>query len=180
MGQVPGGRVLLVENIGDAETIMPEDTERLAYITQTTLSLDDASAIVAVLKRRFASILGPRNEDICYATTNRQMAVKAIAPRCDALLVVGASYSSNSRRLVEVAQAAGCVRATLVSRVTDIDWDSLAGVARLGLTAGASAPEVLVKEVLDACRERFEVTLESVPVTKETVVFNLPAALVDA
>lgn len=180
MGQVPGGRVLLVENTSDAETVAPEFTERLAYITQTTLSVDDASAIVAVLKRRFPGILGPRNEDICYATTNRQNAVKAIAARCDALLVVGASYSSNSRRLVEVAQAAGCPRAALVSRVTDIDWGSLNGVRRLGLTAGASAPEVLVKEVLDACRARFEVTLEEVSVTKETVVFNLPAALLDA
>ena len=170
----------MVENTRDAEAVTPEDIERLAYITQTTLSVDDASAIVSVLKRRFPGILGPRNEDICYATTNRQNAVKAIAARCDALLVVGASYSSNSRRLVEVAQAAGCPRAALVSRVTDIDWASLAGVRRLGLTAGASAPEVLVKEVLDACRARFDVTLEEVSVTKETVVFNLPAALLDA
>ena len=180
MGQVPDGRVLLCENAEDAETVQPEDADRLAYITQTTLSVDDASAIVAVLRRRFPGILGPRNEDICYATTNRQNAVKAIAPRCDALLVVGAYNSSNSRRLVEVAMAAGCAKAALVSRVTDIDWSSLGEVKRLGLTAGASAPEVLVKEVLDACRARYAVTLEEAIVTQETVVFNLPAALVDA
>jgi 4-hydroxy-3-methylbut-2-enyl diphosphate reductase len=180
MGQVEEGRVLLVENVEDAETVTPADTEKLAYITQTTLSVDDAIAITTVLRRRFPLILGPKNEDICYATTNRQNAVKAIAARCDAVLVVGAYNSSNSRRLVEVALSAGCPSATLVGRVTEIDWNSLANVARLGLTAGASAPEILVQEVIDACRERFDVTLDMVTVTEETVVFNLPASLVDA
>ena len=180
MGQVAAGRVLLVENVEDAERVTPEKVERLAYITQTTLSVDDAIAITTVLRRRFPEIQGPKSEDICYATTNRQNAVKAIAARCDALLVVGAAYSSNSRRLVEVAATAGCQRAALVSRAAEIDWASLEGVTRLGLTAGASAPEVLVQEVIDACAERFAVTLEQVSVTEETVVFNLPAALVDA
>jgi 4-hydroxy-3-methylbut-2-enyl diphosphate reductase len=180
MGQVEDGRVLLVENVEDAERVVPTDVEKLAYITQTTLSVDDAVAITAVLRRRFPSIMGPKSEDICYATTNRQNAVKAIASKCDAVLVVGAYNSSNSRRLVEVALSAGCPRAALVSRVHEIDWATLDGVARLGLTAGASAPEVLVQEVIDACRERFEVTLDMVSVTEETVVFNLPASLVDA
>jgi 4-hydroxy-3-methylbut-2-enyl diphosphate reductase len=180
MGQVDEGRVLLVENVEDAEAVTPSDVEKLAYITQTTLSVDDALAITAVLRRRFPNILGPKSEDICYATTNRQNAVKAIAAQCDAVLVVGARNSSNSRRLVEVAQSAGCPRATLVGRVTEIDWQSLQGIARLGLSAGASAPEVLVQEVIDACRERFDVTLDMVTVTEETVVFNLPASLVDA
>ena len=180
MGQVEEGRVLLVENVEDAEKVAPADTEKLAYITQTTLSVDDAVAITAVLRRRFPSILGPKSEDICYATTNRQNAVKAIATQCDTMLVVGAYNSSNSRRLVEVALSAGCASAVLVGRVTEIDWASLKGVARLGLTAGASAPEILVQEVIDACRERFDVTLDMVSVTEETVVFNLPASLVDA
>lgn len=180
MGQVEAGSVLLVENVEDAERVAPDSVERLAYITQTTLSIDDAIAITTVLRRRFPNILGPKNEDICYATTNRQNAVKAIAARCDALLVVGAAYSSNSRRLVEVATTAGCPRAALVSRAAEIDWATLEGMTRLGLTAGASAPEILVQEVIDACTERFTVTLEQVSVTEETVVFNLPAALVDA
>jgi len=180
MGQVEAGRVLLVENTADAEAVAPDDPTKLAYITQTTLSVDDASAITAVLRRRFPHLMGPKNEDICYATTNRQNAVKAIASQCDAMLVVGAYNSSNSRRLVEVAQSAGCPNAALVSRVTDIDWSTLDGVSRLGLTAGASAPEILVQEVIDACGERYRVTLEQVSVTEETVVFNLPASLVDA
>ncbi len=180
MGQVPTGQVLLVEDVGQAEQVAARDPDRLAYITQTTLSVDDASAIVAVLRRRFPTIQGPRSEDICYATTNRQQAVKAIAARCDGLVVVGASNSSNSRRLVEVARSAGCARAFLVSRAAEIDWTLLTGLRRLGLSAGASAPEVLVEEVIAACRTRFEVTLDEVPVTEETVVFNLPAALQDA
>jgi 4-hydroxy-3-methylbut-2-enyl diphosphate reductase len=180
MGQVEEGRVLLVENVEQAETVTPADVGKLAYITQTTLSVDDAIAITTVLRRRFPRIMGPKNEDICYATTNRQNAVKAIAAQCDAVLVVGAHNSSNSRRLVEVAISAGCPRAALINRVTELDWKTLDGVARLGLTAGASAPEVLVQEVIDACKERFDVTLDMVTVTEETVVFNLPASLVDA
>ncbi len=180
MGQVEEGRVLLVENVEQAETVAPADTDKLAYITQTTLSVDDAIAITTVLRRRFPRIMGPKNEDICYATTNRQNSVKAIASKCDAVLVVGAHNSSNSRRLVEVALSAGCPRAALINRVTELDWKTLEGVARLGLTAGASAPEVLVQEVIDACKERFDVTVDLVTVTEETVVFNLPASLVDA
>ncbi|MBW7850472.1 MAG: 4-hydroxy-3-methylbut-2-enyl diphosphate reductase [Rhodospirillales bacterium] len=177
MGQVPEGAVLLVENVDQAEAVRPDHPDRLAYITQTTLSVDDAAAIVAVLRRRFPTIEGPRKEDICYATTNRQQAVKSIAGRCDALLVIGAPNSSNSRRLVEVASRAGCGRAYLVQRAADLDWQALAEVATLGITAGASAPEVLVEEVLAAVRERFEAKVEFVPVTQENMSFKLPAAL---
>jgi len=177
MGQVPDGNILLVEDAAQAETVAPADPARLAYITQTTLSVDDAAEIVGVLRRRFPLIEGPRREDICYATTNRQQAVKTIAPRCDALMVIGAPNSSNSKRLVEVAARAGCERAMLVQRAADIDWPALQGVTRLGLTAGASAPEVLVEEVIDAARARFDVIIEEVAVTRETVSFKLPPAL---
>ncbi|MBI5164754.1 MAG: 4-hydroxy-3-methylbut-2-enyl diphosphate reductase [Magnetospirillum sp.] len=177
MGQVPDGAVLLVETVADAETVAPRDPERLAYITQTTLSVDDAAAITAVLKRRFPALTGPRREDICYATTNRQAAVKTIAPSCDAVMVIGAPNSSNSKRLVEVAARAGCARAILVQRAAEIDWDSLAGIGRLGITAGASAPEILVEEVIAAAGTRFAVTIEEVTVTDETVAFKLPAQL---
>ena len=164
----------------DARRFAPRDPERLAYITQTTLSVDDTAAIVAVLKARFPAIVGPRKEDICYATTNRQAAVKAIAPRCDALIVVGAPNSSNSLRLVEVAERAGCPKALLVQRAADIPWDTLAGVATLGITAGASAPELLVTEIVDAFRERFDVSVESVVTTEERVAFNVPRELREA
>lgn len=177
MGQVPEGAVLLVENEAQAETVTPRDPSMVAYITQTTLSVDDAAAITAVLKRRFPDIVGPRREDICYATTNRQTAVKTIAPRCDAVMVIGAPNSSNSKRLVEVAARAGCARSILVQRAADIDWGALGGIARLGITAGASAPEVLVEEVIAAARDRFAVTIEEVKVTDETVSFKLPAQL---
>ncbi len=177
MGQVPEGAVLLVENEAQAETVAPRDPSMVAYITQTTLSVDDAAAITAVLKRRFPDIVGPRREDICYATTNRQTAVKTIAPRCDAVMVIGAPNSSNSKRLVEVAARAGCARSILVQRAADIDWGALGGIARLGITAGASAPEVLVEEVIAAARDRFAVTIEEVKVTDETVSFKLPAQL---
>jgi 4-hydroxy-3-methylbut-2-enyl diphosphate reductase len=176
MGQLPAGAVTLVETVDDTERVTAADPGRLAYITQTTLSVDDTAEIVAVLKRRFPSIEGPKREDICYATTNRQQAVKRIAPRCDALVVIGAPNSSNSNRLVEVAIKAGCPQAVLVQRAGLIDWGALAGVARLGVTAGASAPEVLVEEVLEACRERFDVSIEEVTVTEEDVTFKLPAA----
>ena len=179
MGQVPEGAVLLVENVAQAETIAPADPARLAYITQTTLSVDDAGAVVAVLRRRFPEISGPRREDICYATTNRQSAVKAMAPHCDAVMVIGAPNSSNSKRLVEVAARNGCPRAILVQRAADIDWAGLTDVARLGVTAGASAPEVLVEEVIAAARSRFDVTVEEVRVTTETLSFKLPAALTE-
>ena len=177
MGQVPPGAILLVENREQAETVAPDTPEHLAYITQTTLSVDDAADILGVLRRRFPAIEGPRKEDICYATTNRQQAVKSIAARCDALLVIGAPNSSNSKRLVEVARRNGCARAYLVQRAEDLDWVALADVRTLGITAGASAPEVLVEEVLDAARARFAVEVEFVSVTRENMVFKLPAAL---
>lgn len=177
MGQLPEGAVLLVEDAGQAEALVPADPGNLAYITQTTLSVDDTAAIVAVLRRRFPTIAAPRKEDICYATTNRQAAVKTVAARADAILVVGAPNSSNSMRLVEVAKQVGCTRAVLVQRATDIDWAALAEVRRLGISAGASAPEDLVQEVIEACRERFDVTVEHVTVTEEDVHFNLPRAL---
>jgi 4-hydroxy-3-methylbut-2-enyl diphosphate reductase len=177
MGQLPEGAVTLVEDAAQAETVAVPDPAKLAFITQTTLSVDDTAAIVAVLQRRFPEIAGPRREDICYATTNRQAAVKTIAAQADALLVVGAPNSSNSMRLVEVAKVAGCTRAMLVQRADDIDWTFLAGVRRLGISAGASAPEVLVQEVIDACRQRFAVTVEEVRVTEEDVHFNLPRVL---
>ncbi|OJX77393.1 4-hydroxy-3-methylbut-2-enyl diphosphate reductase [Magnetospirillum sp. 64-120] len=177
MGQVPDGAVLLVENVADAETVAPADPDKLAYITQTTLSVDDTTAIVEVLKRRFPDIVGPRKDDICYATTNRQIAVKTIAPHCDAVMVIGAPNSSNSKRLVEVAARSGCARSILVQRAAEVDWDALGQIGRLGITAGASAPEVLVEEVIAAARDRFDVTIEEIKVTDETVSFKLPPQL---
>jgi len=177
MGQVPEGAVLLVEDVADAEMVTPADPEKLAYITQTTLSVDDTTAIVEVLKRRFPDIVGPRKDDICYATTNRQIAVKTIAPHCDAVMVIGAPNSSNSKRLVEVAARSGCARSILVQRAAEVDWQALGQIGRLGITAGASAPEVLVEEVINAARDRFEVTIEEIKVTDETVSFKLPPQL---
>ncbi len=179
IGQLPEGAVLLVENVEQVATLRPLDPDNLAYITQTTLSLDDTETIVAALKKRFPSIAGPKKEDICYATTNRQAAVKAMASRADAMLVVGAPNSSNSMRLVEVARQAGCTRARLVQRASDIDWEFLRAVRSLGLTAGASAPEELVQEIIQACRQRFAVTVEEVTVTEEKVRFNVPRVLAD-
>lgn len=175
-GQVPEGRMTLVETREAAETIEPPACERLAFLTQTTLSVDDTAEIVGVLRRRFPAIQAPRGEDICYATSNRQAAVKAIAGRCDAVLVIGASNSSNSLRLVEVAEREGA-RARLVARGHDIDFGWLEGVRTLGITAGASAPEVLVREVVEALGERFEVTEETVEGVEEKMVFKLPAGL---
>jgi 4-hydroxy-3-methylbut-2-enyl diphosphate reductase len=177
MGQLPPGTVTLVESCEDAEVAALPMGRALAYITQTTLAVDEAGGIIEVLQRRFPAIHGPRKEDICYATTNRQQAVKAIAPQCDALLIVGAPNSSNAMRLVEVAKTAGCGRAWLVQRAADIDWRWFDGVERLGISAGASAPEVLVQEVIAACRERFAVTIEECAVTDENVHFKLPRAL---
>jgi 4-hydroxy-3-methylbut-2-en-1-yl diphosphate reductase len=177
MGQLPAGAVTLVETREAAESVRVADDQCLAYITQTTLSADDTIEIVTALRRRFPAIQGPRTDDICYATTNRQQAVKAIAERCDVLLVLGAPNSSNSMRLVEVAKAAGCRLALLVRRAAEIDWAQLAGVRCLGITAGASAPEVLVEEVVSACRQRFAVDIEEIAVTRENVQFKLPKAL---
>ena len=177
MGQIPEGAILLVEDVRQAESVAPADPRRLAYTTQTTLSVDDTNDIVAVLKRRFPDIAGPRKEDICYATTNRQSAVKAIAPRCDALLVIGAPNSSNSQRLVEVARAAGCDRSFLIQGPGDIDWPALDGAENVGITAGASAPEVLVEAVIAALDARFQTSVEPVSVAEENVIFGLPASL---
>ncbi len=177
MGQLPPGTVKLVETVADAEAFVAADPERLAYITQTTLSVDDTLEITGVLKRRFPLIAGPHKEDICYATTNRQEAVKAIAPRSDVVLVIGAPNSSNSMRLVEVASRAGVKRSALVQRASDIDWGMMEGVKTVGLTAGASAPDVLIREVIDAFRARFDVTVEETETARETVQFRLPRAL---
>jgi 4-hydroxy-3-methylbut-2-enyl diphosphate reductase len=177
LGQLPAGAITLVESVADAERLdLPADTP-LAFITQTTLSVDDTAAIVEALRRRFPTIAAPRKEDICYATTNRQEAVKAIARRCDAMLVIGAPNSSNSCRLVEVAETQGCAKARLVQGADDIDWDWLAGARTVGVTAGASAPESLVNAVIEACRQRHAVTVEEVSTTEENVIFKLPAAL---
>ncbi|GGO37792.1 4-hydroxy-3-methylbut-2-enyl diphosphate reductase [Gemmobacter aquaticus] len=177
MGQLPQGEVLLVETVADVAHVSPRDPEKLAFITQTTLSVDDTVEIVAALKARFPAIIGPHKEDICYATTNRQAAVKAIAGKIDALLVIGAPNSSNSRRLVEVGRAAGCSYSQLVQRATDIDWRALDGIRAIGITAGASAPEVLVNEVLDAFRARFDTTVELVETAQENVEFKVPRIL---
>ena len=177
MGQLPDGAVVLVESVADVATLEVRDPENLAYATQTTLSVDETTEILAALQARFPAIAGPKKEDICYATTNRQAAVKAIAPKVDALLVLGAPNSSNSKRLVEVAKIHGCPAAQLVQRAAEIDWSALSGVARLGITAGASAPEVLVEEVLEAARARFDVTVEELRTATENIVFKLPRAL---
>jgi 4-hydroxy-3-methylbut-2-en-1-yl diphosphate reductase len=177
MGQLPEGSVILVENVADVGRIEVLDPGNLAYVTQTTLSLDDTAAIVAALQARFPAISKPRKEDICYATTNRQQAVKAIAPRADMVLVVGAPNSSNSMRLVEVARTHGCERAMLVQRASDIDWKGLEDVCVLGVTAGASAPDILIQEVLQGARDRFDATIEEVTLTREDVVFKLPRVL---
>ncbi|MBY6048646.1 4-hydroxy-3-methylbut-2-enyl diphosphate reductase [Vannielia litorea] len=177
MGQLPEGEVLLVEVPEDVAGLQVRDPEKLAFVTQTTLSVDDTAEIVAALKARFPAIVGPHKEDICYATTNRQEAVKAIAPRVDALLVVGAPNSSNSKRLVEVASRAGCSYAQLVQRAADIDWRALGQIGTVGVTAGASAPEVLIEEVIDAFRDRYDVTVELVETAQERVEFKVPRVL---
>ena len=178
MGQLPEGKVLLVQDVPQAETLDVPDPRNLAYATQTTLSVDDTTAIVAALRRRFPAIQGPKMEDICYATTNRQAAVKSIAGRCEALVVIGAPNSSNSMRLVEVAANYGCVKSRLMQRAADMDWEWLGDAGRLGITAGASAPEFLVDELIAACRQRYDVTVEEVCTTEESVVFKLPRQLV--
>ena len=177
MGQLPEGEVLLVETAEDVAGLVVRDEARLAYITQTTLSVDDTAGIVAALQARFPAIVGPHKEDICYATTNRQAAVKAMAGKIDALLVIGAPNSSNSKRLVEVGKSAGCAYAQLVQRATDIDWRALEGIRSVGVTAGASAPEVLVNEVIEAFRARYETTLELMETAQENIEFKVPRIL---
>jgi len=177
MGQLPPGAVTLIETVDEVASLAPADPEKLAYVTQTTLSVDDTAEIIAALKARFPAILGPGKEDICYATTNRQASVKAIAPKIDALVVIGAENSSNSKRLVEVGAKAGCDYAVLVPRASEIDWSRLDGIGTVGITAGASAPEVLVTEVVDAFRERFDATVEVVETAVETIEFKAPRIL---
>ncbi|MBU6473419.1 MAG: 4-hydroxy-3-methylbut-2-enyl diphosphate reductase, partial [Alphaproteobacteria bacterium] len=178
MGQLPDDAITLVETVEDVESFHPRDPARLAYITQTTLSVDDTAEMVAVLRRRFPDIAGPHKEDICYATTNRQEAMKAIAPRADVVFVVGAPNSSNSMRLVEVARRAGAKRATLIQRASDINWSLLDDAKVIGLSAGASAPELLVEQVIEAFRTRFTLDVEETTVTREDVIFNVPRALI--
>jgi 4-hydroxy-3-methylbut-2-enyl diphosphate reductase len=180
MGQLPQGAVLLVETVEDVAALSVPDEMALAYATQTTLSVDDTQAVVQALQQRFPDIVGPHKEDICYATTNRQEAVKRIAPSVDAMIVVGSPNSSNSQRLREVAERAGCQVSRLVLRASDIDWPLFTGIARLGITAGASAPEVLVEEIIDAFAARYEVVVETVSTADESVFFPLPRALRDA
>ncbi|WP_109312305.1 4-hydroxy-3-methylbut-2-enyl diphosphate reductase [Ruegeria sp. AU67] len=177
MGQLPDGEVLLVETVDDVASVQVRNPEKLAFVTQTTLSVDDTKDIIAALEARFPAIVGPHKEDICYATTNRQEAVKAVAPKSDALLVVGAPNSSNSRRLVEVAARAGCNYAQLVQRAHDIDWRALEGISTIAITAGASAPEVLVNEVIDAFNNHYDVTVELVETAVENVEFKVPRVL---
>ena len=177
MGQLPDGEVLLVESEADVEAVAVRDPDRLAYITQTTLSVDDTAGVVGALHRRFPDIVGPHKEDICYATTNRQEAVKAIAPLCEALLVVGAPNSSNSKRLVEVASRAGCGYTQLVQRATDIDWRALDGTKTIGITAGASAPEVLVKDVISRLVELGATAPQELDGVVENISFSLPREL---
>jgi 4-hydroxy-3-methylbut-2-en-1-yl diphosphate reductase len=180
MGQLPVGAITLIETPDGAEQLQVRDPAKLAYVTQTTLSVDDTKDVIDVLRRRFPAITGPFKEDICYATTNRQEAVKSIAEKIDLLLVVGAPNSSNSMRLVEVGVKNGCPRGELVQRATDLDWSTLQGLKTIGLTAGASAPEVLVNEIIDAFRQHYEVTVEKVTLREENVSFKLPKELRDA
>ena len=177
MGQLPVGEVLLVETVADVDRVQVRDPARLAFVTQTTLSVDDTADIVAALHVRFPGIEGPHKEDICYATTNRQEAVKAMAPLCEAILVIGAPNSSNSMRLVEVAARAGCAYSQLVQRASDIDWRALEGIRSIGITAGASAPEVLTEEVIDAFRARYDITIKLIETAREDVEFKVPRIL---
>ena len=180
MGQLPEGGVLLVESTKDVENLIVRDPNKLAYVTQTTLSIDDTAEIVEALKTRFPTIVGPHKEDICYATSNRQAAVKEIAPEVDALLVIGAPNSSNSQRLVEVAKKAGCENSQMVQRAAEINWNSLMNIKSVGITAGASAPEILVNEVVDALKERFEIKTHLVETATESVNFKVPRILREA
>lgn len=177
MGQLPEGAVTLVETVADVAALQVANPDNLAFASQTTLSVDDTAEVVAALKNRFPNITGPGREDICYATTNRQDAVKVIAPRADAMLVIGAPNSSNANRLVEVARNYGCAEASLIQNAGDIDWARLEGMKTLGLSAGASAPDVLMDEVIAACRARYDVSVEEVRTATESVTFRLPRVL---
>jgi 4-hydroxy-3-methylbut-2-en-1-yl diphosphate reductase len=180
IGQLPDGAITLVESVDEVRAFVPRDPKNLAYVTQTTLSVDDTAEIVAALKARFPAIHGPHKEDICYATTNRQEVVKKVAPLVQAMIVVGSPNSSNTQRLREVAERAGCPRAALVQRVQEIDWSIFGSITSLGVTAGASAPEVLVEEVIGGFAERYDVTVETVTTADEDMFFPLPRVLRDA
>ena len=180
MGQLPPGAITLVEDEDQARSVEPPAGHALSFITQTTLSVDDTAEIVNILRERFPQISAPAKEDICYATTNRQAAVKEIAPRVQMMIVVGAPNSSNSVRLVEVASRAGCEKAVMVQRGRELDLDTVNGYASVGITAGASAPELLVEEVLARLRERYTLEIEEIVVAEEKVIFKLPAALAGA
>jgi 4-hydroxy-3-methylbut-2-enyl diphosphate reductase len=177
MGQLPAGAISLIETVADAMTFAPVDPQNLAFVTQTTLSVDDTREIVEALRERFPTINSPHKEDICYATTNRQEAVKAVAPEVDAMIVVGSSNSSNSLRLVEVAERAGCKVAMLVDRAADIDWARFEGIKSLGVSAGASAPEKLVDEVIEAFAQRYDIKVEARVTARENIAFNIPREL---
>jgi 4-hydroxy-3-methylbut-2-enyl diphosphate reductase len=177
MGQLPTGAITLVQTLADIDAFVPKDPSRLAYVTQTTLSVDDTAEMVERLKARFPQIVGPHKEDICYATTNRQEAVKQVAPQVDAMIVVGARNSSNSQRLKEVAERAGCPRVALVGKASEIDWTTFGAISALGITAGASAPEILVDQVVDAFAERYNLHVETVTAAEEGVFFPLPRPL---
>jgi 4-hydroxy-3-methylbut-2-enyl diphosphate reductase len=177
MGQLPDGAVLLVETVDDVNNLVVEEPDNLAWCSQTTLSVDDTAVMVERLHERFPNILGPHKEDICYATTNRQDAVKAIAPQVDAMLVVGAPNSSNSNRLVEVAKNYGCEKSMLIQKADEIDWRWFDTVKTLGITAGASAPEILIDQIIEAAREHFAVDVEEQQIKEENVVFKVPAML---
>ena len=178
MGQLPPGAVKLIESVEDVDAFEPSNAKQLAYTTQTTLSVDDTATIVERLEQRFPEIAGPHKQDICYATTNRQQAVREMAAQCDYVLVVGAPNSSNSKRLVEVAERVG-KKGCLVQRATDIPWHEIAEVGSVGITAGASAPEILVEEVVAALAERYRIKVEDVTTAEETIAFNIPRALRD-
>jgi len=177
MGQVEDGGITLIETAQDAMTVTPPESDHLAYATQTTLSVDDTEDMISILKRRFPHINGPRGEDICYATTNRQQAVKDIAPMADLLLVIGAENSSNSKRLVEVGKIAGVRDAMLIAGAEAIDWSYISQAERIGITAGASAPEELVEDVIAAIAERYDITVKRHVTATETIAFNLPPIL---
>ena len=177
MGQLPEGSITLIETVADALVFTPKDPETLAFVTQTTLSVDDTREIIEALKSRFPAVSGPHKEDICYATTNRQEAVKAVAPEVDAMIVVGSPNSSNSLRLVEVAERSGCKVAMLVDRASEIDWSRLQGIRSLGVSAGASAPETLVDEVIEAFAQRYEIKVEARVTARENIAFNIPREL---
>jgi len=177
LGQLPDGAVRLVETLADAQSFIPKDENKLSFVTQTTLSLDDTAEIAAALKKRFPNIVGPHKDDICYATTNRQEAVKLVAPLVDAMIVVGSPNSSNSQRLREVSERAGCKVASLVLRAEDIDWNKFGNIRSLGVTAGASAPEVLVEEILDAFAARYRIEAETISAAEEDMFFPLPRPL---